>query len=87
LAAGVPSVIVPLVADQFWWAKALQKSGLGPKFLPRRSLTKDKLARGITEALQEKYQERAGEVGRKMNEEDGVGLAVRMIEDTFKDIS
>jgi sterol 3beta-glucosyltransferase/vancomycin aglycone glucosyltransferase len=44
LAAGVPSIVVPHVADQFFWADELERIGVALKPVPRRSLSVDRLA-------------------------------------------
>ena len=42
--AGVPQILVPHVLDQFHWAARIQRLGVGPPPLRRRTLTADGLA-------------------------------------------
>jgi vancomycin aglycone glucosyltransferase len=48
--AGVPQVIVPHLLDQYFWAHAVEKRGLGPKSINRPRLRAGKLAGRIVEA-------------------------------------
>lgn len=45
--AGIPQVVVPHVADQFYWARRVQQLGLGPPALSRRRLRADRLAAAL----------------------------------------
>ncbi len=82
LRAGVPSVIVPFVFDQFYWGKRLSDLGLGPQSLPLRKLTVDRLSETLDMALtDEKIRMRAADMSEKIREEEGVKAAVEVIED------
>jgi UDP:flavonoid glycosyltransferase YjiC (YdhE family) len=84
LRAGVPSVIVPHIADQFFWGKRLAGLGVAAQPIPRKKLTADKLAAGIHAALDPAMRARAAELGAKIRAEDGVGNAVRLIEQYYR---
>lgn len=77
--SGMPSVVVPHWADQFFWADRIAVTGAGPSSVSRDSLTADALAIRIDEAVS-KHAQRAGVVGRSMAAEDGVATAVGHIE-------
>lgn len=82
LRAGVPSVPVPHLSDQFSWADDLHHIGVAPVGLPRRSLTSPKLARRITEALaRPQMRQRAREVRERMQGDDGVKTGAMLIEE------
>lgn len=49
-----PSVIVPFIADQRWWAQKLYEKNLGPKALSKNQLTNSKLQNAIRQALESK---------------------------------
>ncbi len=49
--AGVPQVIVPHIADQFYWGDQVARAGLGARPVPRVQLTAGRLANAIAEAL------------------------------------
>lgn len=84
LAAGCPSIVVAHVSDQMFWGNELTRLGVGPKILHRRSLTAEKLADRIRTTLNSRpMRQKAQALGQSMRKEDGVGLAVRLIEHRF----
>jgi UDP:flavonoid glycosyltransferase YjiC (YdhE family) len=79
--AGLPSVVVPHVVDQFFWGAALHARGVAPRPLPRRKATPAALAARIREAVaSEPMRARAAGLGASMRAEDGVGRAIEWIE-------
>jgi sterol 3beta-glucosyltransferase len=81
LRAGVPAVIVPFAADQPFWAWRVHELGVGPHWILRKRLTAEKLAAAIDQAVHDQgMAQRAKELGRKIRVEDGVGTAVRLVE-------
>jgi sterol 3beta-glucosyltransferase len=80
LRAGRPSVVVPLTADQAFWARRVSRLGAGPPPLSASRLTSATLAAAIHVALTDPSVEtRARELGRQIAAEDGVGQAVAEI--------
>jgi vancomycin aglycone glucosyltransferase len=70
--AGVPQLVVPHLLDQFYWGRRVEKLGLGPPMLPRRSLTPQALAESLGVALEvETIAERARGLGERIRERDG----------------
>jgi UDP:flavonoid glycosyltransferase YjiC (YdhE family) len=83
--AGKPSVVVPFLGDQFFWAERLRSLGIAPRPVPRRTLDAKKLAAQITALLSDpEAAPRAKAVGEAMAKEDGVGVAVRWVEDVAR---
>lgn len=81
LRAGLPSIPVPYMIDQFAWAERIHSLGAATRPIPRKELTTDKLSKAITEALDNPViRENAQELGLKIREEDGLKSAVRAIE-------
>lgn len=78
--AGVPTVVVPHVADQFFWGHRAQRLGISPPPLPRALLTADRLARALEQGLREAPRRRAAALGEQVRAEDGTGTAVRHLE-------
>jgi sterol 3beta-glucosyltransferase len=76
--AGVPAVVVPVTADQPFWAARLHRQGVAAAPIPRRRLSVDALAPAMADALARR--ERAAEVGRLMRREPGVRRAVDVLE-------
>ncbi|MEZ4667953.1 MAG: glycosyltransferase [Anaerolineae bacterium] len=81
LRAGVPTTIVPHNGDQPYWGRRVVELGVGTKPIPRKKLTADNLAAAIIEATSNQaMRERAQELGKKIETEDGVGEAVKAVQ-------
>jgi sterol 3beta-glucosyltransferase len=81
LRAGVPSIIVPFLFDQFYWGKRVSSLGIGPEPIPHRRLSVERLAEALTRAVADSYmRQRAAELGAKIRAEDGVSEAVAVIQ-------
>lgn len=81
LRAGKPSVIVPFFGDQPFWGRQIYSLGAGPKPIPRKKLTAEKLASAITEAVSNSdIQRKADAIGNHIRQEDGIGSAISIIE-------
>ena len=78
--AGVPSVVVPFVGDQFFWADCLQRAGAASLSVAARDVTASALERGITLAESAAMRSRASALGAAMSEENGLSRAVAEIE-------
>lgn len=75
--AGVPSVVVPFAADQFFWADRLRRAGVAPPPLKRARLSASSLRAGVDHALALSTPARA--LGHAMAGEDGARVAVDFI--------
>jgi sterol 3beta-glucosyltransferase len=81
LRAGVPTVIVPFIVDQSFWGKRVKDLGVGPEPIPAKKLTADKLASAIqTATTDSKMKERAAALGKAIRAENGVGTAVKIVQ-------
>jgi UDP:flavonoid glycosyltransferase YjiC (YdhE family) len=81
LRAGVPSLVVPFFGDQPYWGQRVADLGAGPKPIPRKRLTADRLAEAISQAVtDEAICQRAAELGARIRAEDGIARAVAIIE-------
>lgn len=81
LRAGVPAVIVPHMADQPFWGSRVSALGVGPRPIPRNKLTVENLAGAIRQtAADHEMRERASRLGVRIRAEDGIGMAVGVIE-------
>jgi len=81
--AGIPSVFVPHghLFDQYYWALLARDYGCAADPLPYSQLTADKLAAAITQVTSNSsYCQKADALGRKIRSENGVSVAVQMIE-------
>jgi sterol 3beta-glucosyltransferase len=81
LRAGVPSVPVPFIADQFFWAWRLRRLGVAPAAVPHRKLTPQRLAAALRRVLDDQeMRRRARNLGELIRAECGLSSAVRAIE-------
>ncbi|MFB9904328.1 glycosyltransferase [Allokutzneria oryzae] len=81
LRAGVPTVGVPVITDQPFWAARVASLGAGPKPVPYRKLTARRLAEAIRLALAEPaHGRRARELAGRIAVEDGAGRALAAID-------
>jgi sterol 3beta-glucosyltransferase len=78
--AGVPSVVLPFAADQFFWAKRLEARGVAPPMLTHRQLDAAGLRDRLRTARSERMRICAREVAAAMSAETGVANAVEQIE-------
>ncbi len=81
LCAGIPTIIVPHLADQSYWGKRVELLGVGPRAIPREKLTAAALAAAIRTVLSDEgMKQRAADLGARIRAEDGIGRAVELIE-------
>lgn len=79
--AGVPTVLVPFLFDQFYWGRRIEALGVGPAPVPYKKLTADRLAAAIDTAVTNSLiRQRATDLGNRMRTEDGVKTAVTIVE-------
>jgi UDP:flavonoid glycosyltransferase YjiC (YdhE family) len=80
LRAGVPSIIVPFLFDQFYWGRRVYNLGVGPKAIQFRKLSAALLAEALTIATTNGLmRERAVLLGEKIRLENGIKKAVEII--------
>jgi UDP:flavonoid glycosyltransferase YjiC (YdhE family) len=81
LRAGVPSVVVPFMADQPFWGWRIHTLRAGPRPIPLRQLTAERLAAAIRTAVNDpRVRQRAARLGKHVGGEDGVARAVEVVE-------
>jgi len=78
--AGVPSVVLPFAADQFFWAKRLSAAGVAPPMLTHKQLNAERLRERFKRAADGGMRKRARVVGEAIARETGVASAVERIE-------
>jgi len=79
--AGVPQVVVPHFADQPIWGARVHALGLGPRPIPDKRLTVDRLARAIAQAVSDpSIKATAAFHGQRMATVDGVVQAADALE-------
>ncbi|MDR3082627.1 MAG: glycosyltransferase [Streptomyces sp.] len=81
LRAGVPSVTVPVAADQPFWAGRLAALGAATDPIPFKSLTAERLADALGRAVkQQAYTQAAARAAEHMETEDGAGRVVTAVQ-------
>ena len=81
LRAGVPTLIVPFLFDQFYWGRRVFELGVGPKPIPQRRLSAANLAEALHQATTDPAMaRRAAALGEKIGAEDGMGRALAVLE-------
>ena len=73
---GIPQIIVPFVADQFFWSWRLKAAGLTAALLDRRRLDAETLLDSIRNALSAPSRAKAQRVASAMAREDGIANAI-----------
>ncbi len=74
--AKVPSVVVPHLADQFFWAAQVERLGVGVSAPARSKIPSKSLAAAITRTVSNTDLGAAAHISSAMENEDGVGAAV-----------
>jgi UDP:flavonoid glycosyltransferase YjiC (YdhE family) len=77
--AGVPSIVLPLGADQYFWAGAVSDIGVAPKYIKGAQTDSKVISDMITYAERNEVRERAKALGAAMALENGVATAVAAI--------
>ena len=81
LRAGVPSLLVPHFADQFFWADWVARREAGPPAIPRKELSAGRLIRAIERALEDqRLRAHAAALGASIRSEHGVHRAADLVE-------
>ena len=79
LKAGVPGIIIPYSNDQFAWGRRVYELGVGPKPIPRKKLSVEKLSEAIKVALSQEIKDAAKDLGIKIQSENGAAAAAKFI--------
>ena len=82
--AGCPSVVVPFMDEQVFWARQLQKRGLAGPPLPAKTINAQSLAKAIQTVVNtQSMQDKSRLAGLSMQAYDGVAAAVRLLDSHF----
>lgn len=77
LKAACPTTIVPFFGDQPFWGERVHARGVGPQPIPADQFTLDRLVHAIRFMLDPQVKQRAIELAKAMENEDGVTGAVK----------
>ena len=82
---GCPSIVIAHIPDQILWGTELKRLGIGAKVLNRRTVTPKKIARELQRILDDSsIKESVKKISKKLEDEDGVAKAVKIIDNQFK---
>ncbi|MEO7272332.1 MAG: glycosyltransferase [Vicinamibacterales bacterium] len=88
LRAGLPSVVVPVFADQPFWGRRVFELGVGPRPIPARQLSSDALAHALGEVTRDdRMRARAAGIGARIRSEDGIARAVETFDQYVRTIN
>ena len=80
LRAGRPTLICPFFGDQPFWGKQIYSLGVGPRPIPQKQLTTNKLVDAMEELVTNQTIRRNAEaLGEKIRAEDGVESAIAIL--------
>ena len=83
--SGCPSVVIPFMDEQLFWARQLEQLGLAGKPLPAKRVTPKALANELTKVLENRtYKQNAELVSQAMLKQSGVDTAVCLIEKEYQ---
>lgn len=84
LRAGIPALVIPHIADQFYWGQRVHELGVGPQPIRRAKLDTKGLVASLDELVRnEKLHSTASILGEQIRSENGVENAVQLIEESF----
>jgi sterol 3beta-glucosyltransferase len=84
LRAGIPALVIPHIADQFYWGQRVHELGAGPMPIRRSKLEAGGLATALADlAGNDELRATASLLGETIRAENGVENAVRLVEETF----
>jgi hypothetical protein len=85
LRAGVPTIVIPHIFDQFFWSQLVSKIGVGPEAPSIEEFNENNFAEAILKAISdEKFKKKAAEIGEKIRMEDGVVATIDLMEELIK---
>lgn len=86
LRAGIPSLAIPHIIDQFMWGQKIKELGVGPRPIPRKKLSAQTLAEALRQLVNdETISHKAQSIGEKIRAEDGVRNACTLIENLINE--
>jgi UDP:flavonoid glycosyltransferase YjiC (YdhE family) len=82
--AGVPQILVPHGADQFFWGRQIEKLGVGPEAIHKSRFSRERLIAAIRWTEENRDgRARAKALGERLRAVDGVGNAIEHLERRF----
>jgi sterol 3beta-glucosyltransferase len=83
--AGVPSIIVSHISDQFFWGSRLYKLGVGTAPIEVDKLTTENFSKAIRTVVQDDVmRQKAKELGERVRVEDGIQNFIQVLDNEMK---
>ncbi len=83
--AGLPALLIPHFAEQPHWARRLFELGISPQPIAKKKLTAPALAAALDRMARDLHmRQRAADLGARVRAEDGVGVAVALVEQAVR---
>ncbi len=79
--AGIPSLIIPHIIDQFIWGQKVAELGVGPKSISRAKLKAQNMTDALIQMKSPEMLAKAAVLGEKIRLENGVSAAVQLIQE------
>jgi UDP:flavonoid glycosyltransferase YjiC (YdhE family) len=78
---GVPSIVIPHITDQFYWANRVYELNLGPKPIRSKDLSEDTLVNAINRVKNnyEQFSNSAKVLSKKIQVENGLEKTIELI--------
>jgi UDP:flavonoid glycosyltransferase YjiC (YdhE family) len=82
LRAGLPTLVIALALDQYFYGRMDNRVGCGPKplYIRKKLCSTDEIADALNDLVSGRYDAKAREISRKIREENGVVSAAEAIE-------
>lgn len=80
LRAGRPTLVVPLIFDQFFWGRRVHSLGAGPRPIPFAQLSEQRLRDGLIKLQSDRIAAAAAKLGERIQAEDPVARTVHAVE-------
>ena len=82
LRAGLPTLVIALALDQYFYGRMDNRVGCGPKplYIRKKLCSTDEIADALNDLVSSRYDAKAREISRKIREENGVVTAAEAIE-------
>ncbi len=77
--AGIPSLVIPHIIDQFIWGQKVAELGVGPKPISRAKLKARTMVDALLQMRSPEMLAKAAALGEKIRLENGVSVAVGLI--------
>lgn len=78
--AGIPSLVIPHIIDQFIWGQKVAELGVGPQPISRAKLNVGAMSGALIQMQSPEMKTKAAGLGEIIRQENGVNLAIELIE-------